>query len=58
MITADGPPLEIRYRELHSPRELRDGDEVILDELVMQVRTVIDASEDGYDATLICTTCD
>jgi hypothetical protein len=54
LITDDGPPLEIRYRELQSPRELRDGDRVLLDELVMRVRAVLEPTDDGHDAVLIC----
>jgi hypothetical protein len=54
MITADGRPLEVRYRELRSPRELRDGDQVILDELVMHVTAVLEPMETGHDSTLLC----
>jgi len=54
LIPSDGQPLEIRYRELTSPRELRDGDQVILDDLRLRVRAVLDPSDADHDGTLVC----
>jgi len=54
LIPSDGPPLEIRYRELRSARELRDGDRVLLDDLRLCVRAVLDPTDAEHDATLVC----
>lgn len=50
-----GQPLDdIRYRELRSARELRDGDQVFLDELLMRVRAVLSPNDNQHDGLLIC----
>jgi hypothetical protein len=54
VIPADGPPLEIRYRDLSSVREFRDGDRVLLDELAVRVRAVLAPTDDEHDAVLVC----
>ena len=45
---------DIRYRELRSARELRDGDQVFLDELLMRVRAVLSPNDNQHDGLLIC----
>jgi hypothetical protein len=43
------------HRELETIRELAEGDQVILDEHIMRIDTIIDGPrERGFDATLIC----
>jgi hypothetical protein len=54
LIASNGPPLEIRYRELQSARKLRDGDRIFLDELMMRVRNVLSSTDAEHDAVLIC----
>jgi hypothetical protein len=54
LIASNGPPLEIRYRELQSARKLRDGDRIVLDELMMRVRNVLSSTDAEHDAVLIC----
>jgi hypothetical protein len=43
------------HRQLESERRLAEGDEIVLDELVMRVASVIEGrTPDGHDATVIC----
>lgn len=54
LIASDGPPLEITYRELHSARELREGDEIFLDERPVTVQSVLSPNDARHDAEIIC----
>ena len=51
-IASDRKPL--RYSELSSARELRDGDRILVDELSMRVRAVLSPPSDEHDRLLIC----
>jgi hypothetical protein len=46
---------DARVRDLNSDKALTVGDPVLIDELVVRVRTATDVSSDGYDGTLVCT---
>ena len=44
-----------RFEDLERDGDVTVGDCVLVDDLLVRVRYAVDAGEDGYDATLICT---
>ena len=56
IIPSDTPQSRARHRPLESERRLVEGDDIVLDDALMLVLTIVDApTPDGHDATVICT---
>ena len=56
IIPPHAPGTQARHRPLESGRPLVEGDDIVLDETLMRVVTIVDSpTPDGHDATVICT---
>ena len=50
---------EAAFHDVDSEFALEAGDELVVSDLLVRVRTAIDVpADDGYDGTLVCTTDD
>jgi hypothetical protein len=55
VIPPDRTNADARVREFDSDKTLTAGDEVLVDTLLVRVRTATQFASDGYDGTLVCT---
>ncbi len=59
VIPPDRDSADASFHDFEAHQHVAVDDQLIVDDLRLRVRSLVDVpADDGYDATLICTTCE